>query len=89
MKEGALTFDQDAFAANGTDKGAFRLDLAKFPAAVDKLMKLVGAIKSKGDRKAAEALVKDLVDGDVVPYKIIADRVLRYPKVSFVYSLDL
>ena len=37
----------------------------------------------------AEALVKDLVDGDVVPYKIIADRVLRYPKVSFVYGLDL
>jgi hypothetical protein len=89
MKEGAITFDKDALAANGKDQGAFRLDLAKFPAAVDKLMRIVGGIKAKGDKARAEALVKELVDGDVVPHKLVAERVLRYPKVSFVYGLDL
>jgi hypothetical protein len=89
MDEGALTFDPSASAANGADKGAFVIHLEKFPAAVEKLMKVVGSIKGQADKAGAEALAKKYVDGDVVPQKLIAERYLRSPKASFVYALDL
>jgi hypothetical protein len=88
MDEGAVRFDAEAPAANGTDKGAFVLDYDKLPAAIDKLMKIVGDIKAKGDKAAAEELAKKYVDGDVVPMKLIAERLLRYPKVNFVYAVE-
>ena len=40
------------------------------------------------DREAAEALCADLVDGSAVPQALIAERVLRHPKASFVYSVE-
>ena len=89
LDEGAMTFDPNAIAANGTDKGAFTIFLEKMPAASDKLMRLVGAIKASGDKAGAEALSKKYVDGDVVPHKLITERVLRHPKASFVYAMDL
>ncbi len=89
LDEGAMTFDPNATAANGTDKGAFTILLAKMPAASDKLMKLVGAIKASGDKAGAEALSKKYVDGDAVPQKLITERLLRHPKPSFVYAMDL
>jgi len=52
-------------------------------------MKIVGRIKAAGDRKEAEALAKKYVDGDRVPHKTITERMLRYPKASFVYAVDL
>jgi len=89
LDEGAATFDPDAMAANGKDKGAFALHFDKFPAAIDKLMKISGAIKAKGDRAGAEALVKKYVDGKIVPMAIIAERSLRHPKAAFVYGFAL
>jgi hypothetical protein len=89
LDEGALTFDPNATAANGTDKGAFTIHLEKMPAASDKMMKVVGAIKASGDKAGAEALSKKYVDGDAVPQKLITERLLRHPKASFVYAMDL
>jgi hypothetical protein len=89
MDEKVLTFDPSATAANGTDKGAFSLDFDKLPAAVDKLMKVVGGLKASNDRAGAEALSQKYVDGPVVPHKLIAERALRFPQPNFVYALDL
>ena len=87
MDEGAATFDPEAMAANGKDKGAFTLHFDKFPAVAAKLMTVIGALKAKGDKAMAEHLVKKYVDGKVVPMEIIAERSLRHPKAAFVYGL--
>ncbi len=89
MDEGALRWDPAATAANGTDKGAFVVDTAKFPAAVEKLMRTVATIKATNDKAGAEALAKKYVDGAVVPHQAIVDRFLRFPKTSLVYAVDL
>ena len=89
MDEGALTFDSQAMAANGTDKGAFTIQQERMPAAVAKMMKAIGMLKATGDKDGATALASKYVDGDVVPHKLIAERYLRSPKVSFVYALDM
>jgi len=89
MDEKAITFDADATAANGTDKGAFSIHFDKLVPAIDKLMKKVGTLKATGDKASAEALAKRYVDGTVVPQKVIAERVLRFPGASFVYAFDL
>ena len=89
MDEGAITFDPQALASNGTDKGAFTIHFDALVPAIDKLMKRVGMIKATNDKAVAEALGKKYVDGDGVPQKLIAERVLRFPKPSFVYAMDL
>jgi len=86
---GAITWDASALAANGKDKGALTIHFEKLPAAIDKLMKEVGAIKASGDKAAAEAIAKKYVDGAVVPHKTITERWLRNPRPSFVYSVKL
>ena len=52
-------------------------------------MKTVAGIKARGDRAAMEDLVKRYVTGKKVPQALITERLLRYPKASFVYSVDL
>jgi len=89
LEEGALSFDPEALAANGKDKGAFQLDFERLPGAIDKLMKEAGRIKATGDRSAAEALVKRFVDSKAVPQAVIAERYLRSPKASFVFSVEM
>jgi hypothetical protein len=89
MDEGALVFDAEAMAANGTDKGAFVIKFDKLVPAVDKLMKVVGGLKAKADKNGADALAKKYVDGPRVPQKQITERVLRFPKPAFVYGIDL
>jgi hypothetical protein len=89
MDEGALAFDPEAMAANGTDKGAFVIKFDKLVPAVDKLMKVVGGLKARGDKAGAEALAKKYVDSAKVPQKQITERVLRFPKPSFVYGIDI
>jgi hypothetical protein len=88
MDEGAVVFDPEALAANGKDKGAFRVDFAKMPAAVTKLMKEVAGIKARGDKRRALELAKKYVDGTRVPQKLIEERVLRFAQPSFVYAVD-
>jgi hypothetical protein len=89
MDEGALTFDPNELAANGTDKGAFTIHYERFPAAAEKLMGVVGLIKAKNDKAAAEAMTTKYVDGDRVPQSLITERELRYPRQSFVYAVDM
>ena len=89
MDEGVVVFDPDAQAANGTDKGAFTIQYDKFPAAAEKLMKIVGRIKAQNDKAGAETLIRKYVDGSVVPQTLITERELRFPRQSFVYSIEM
>lgn len=88
LDHGALTWNPNATTANGKDKGAFHLDAAKFPAAVDEMMKVTAGIKARGDAKLAADLFAKYVDSDkIVPHGAIAERFLRIPKASFVYAV--
>jgi hypothetical protein len=89
IDEGALTWDAQAPAANANDTGAFTIHFDAMPAAAEKLMKRVAQIKATNDRAGAEDLAKRYVDGDVVPQKIIAERVQRAPRASYVYAVDM
>jgi hypothetical protein len=90
VDKGALTWDPKATAANGKDKGAFHLHPDKLVAVADDMMKLVGGIKARGDVKAVNELIKKYVDAEtVVPHKVISERLLRFPKASFVYAVSL
>jgi hypothetical protein len=85
---GALVWNPDAPAANGTDKGAFTIQLDRMVGVVDSMMGTVAGIKARGDRAAAEALLAKYVDSDtLVPHKLIVERFGRQPKVSFVYTI--
>jgi hypothetical protein len=87
IDQGALAWDAAAPAANSTDHGAFSVHYDRLPATFEKLMKTVGTIKATGDKAGAEALVARYVDGSVVPLATIAERVLRLPQSSVVYSV--
>jgi hypothetical protein len=89
LGDGVLAFDPSARAANGVDKGAFVVHFGNLPASIEKLMALVGGIKARADRAGADALVQKYVDGEVVPQKLIAERVLRFPQATLVYAVDL
>jgi hypothetical protein len=89
LDDGALVFDPAALAGNGVDRGAFTVNLERFPAAAEAMMKRVGIIKATGDRAGAEALIDRYVKGERVPLKLIAERILRFPKQSFVYALEM
>lgn len=87
MDRGVVRWDPEAMAANGTDRGAFSVDFAAFPAAARELLQLVGGIKARNERARAEEIAARYVDGDVVPQAIIAERYQRFPRTSFVYSV--
>lgn len=89
MDKGAVTFDPEAIAANGEDKGSFEFHLQKFPAAVTELMQSVGRIKATNDKKAAQQLVSQYVDAPKAPHKLITERMTKAPKASFVYAFDM
>ena len=90
IEKGALTWSDSAMAANGKDKGAFTIHPEKMVAVVDELMTLVAGIKSRGDTRAAQELFAKYVDSDkYVPHAKIAERFLRFPKASFVYSVSM
>jgi hypothetical protein len=87
---GVLAWKADEMAANGSDRGCFELDLVAWPAAVDKLAGRVLRAKGKGDKKDALAMKAAFVDGKDAWADLrgtIAERWLRAPKASFVYSL--
>src|SRR6185503_13913833 len=75
IDKGALTWDANAMAANGTDKGAFTVHTDKLVAAANDMMKEFAGIKARGDKAAAEKLIARYVDAEtVVPHKIISER---------------
>ncbi|GAC1352187.1 MAG: hypothetical protein NVSMB1_12560 [Polyangiales bacterium] len=86
---GAVTFDPNALAANGADKGALTIHFDKMAAATESMMKVVGTIKATNDAPGAEALAKKYVEGPAVPHKIISERILRLPVQTLVYAVDM
>jgi len=91
-QRGAVTWKSDETAANRSDRGCFSLHLDRFPDAVASLMSEVAQIKARGDKPRAQALVQRFVDveGDAKAlHDIIATRVRRAPKPSFVYAVRL
>lgn len=89
MDEGALSWNPDEKAANGTDQGAFVVHEDKLVLAIDAMMKQVAGIKARGNRAAAEALCRRYVDGPLLPQATIAERYLRTPKASLVYAVEM
>jgi hypothetical protein len=91
IKAGALRFEEKEKAANGKDVGCYNVDLKKMPAAIKSLMTISAGIKGRGDKAAAEQLIKQYVDalGERRAHLgRIQQRVLRAPKPTFLYSLD-
>jgi hypothetical protein len=89
LEAGAIAWDANARAANGQDVGAFVLHIERFPAAVEALMRRAAGIKARGDQADALALVRQHVEGGQARHALIAERLLRLPKVSFVYALEM
>ncbi len=90
MRAGALVWRADSTAANGRDRGCFVIDYQKIPAVIEKLMQRVGTIKAKGDVSGAKELVDSGVKKtglELIHSADIAERVRRYPKASFTYSI--
>jgi hypothetical protein len=90
FKAGALTWKKDEKAANGADQGCFELDLEKWKPTIDALAKRVLMAKGKGDKKDAEKMKADFVDAKdewAGLRDVIAERWLRAPKATFVYSV--
>lgn len=80
--EGALTFSN----------GKFDIHFDKLHGSVEKLMKLVGQIKAKGDVAAGQRLVDHYVKGKgraQVHEAYIAKELLRWPKATFLYSITI
>jgi hypothetical protein len=92
MKAGAVNWKGEELAANGTDKGCFEVDLGKWRSSVNELGKRVLMAKGKGDKKDAEAMKASFVDAKdewSTLREKIAERWLRAPKATFVYSVKL
>ena len=92
LESGALTWKAATPAANGTDKGCLEIDFTRLPASVEALERTVLEVKARGDKAGAERLKAKFVDaqGQFAALKAsIAERWLRAPKASFVYSLVL
>ena len=89
-RSGGLVWKPTEAAANGTDQGCFDVDFGKWRTTIDALAVRVLKIKGRGDRKDAEALKAAYVDDTSDWHKlrdVIAERWLRAPKASFVYSI--
>ena len=89
QRQGALTFVE---GGEGPDPGRFAVDFEKMPAAIDRLMHEVGLIKASGDVDGANALIgRHTSEAGLaaIHADLITERVLRFPKASFVYSVRL
>jgi len=92
MKAGAVSWKATETAANGKDQGCIEIDFAALPAAIESFETTVLEIKASGDKKRAEELKAQFVDAkdDFANVRsTIAERYLRAPKASFVYSVNL
>ena len=90
FKAGALSWKAEEKATNGTDVGCLEVDFAKWVPTVNTLAGRVLKAKGSGDKKGAEAMVKELVDAKDDWSKMkdtLSERWLRAPKATFVYSV--
>jgi hypothetical protein len=91
MKSKALAWRAEAMAANGKDQGCIEVDFAALPAAIKDLEAAALQIKAAGDKARAEKLSAQFVDAkdDFAKVKdTIAERWLRAPRATFVYSVN-
>jgi hypothetical protein len=92
LQSGALSWRAEEMAANGQDQGCVEVDFATLPAAIKSLETTVLQIKGAGDKARAEKLKAQFVDGKDDFAKLrqtIAERWLRAPRASFVYSVAM
>ena len=91
LKEKAAVWLPNELAANKQDKGCMNIDVSKFAKVVPKLAKVTVGLKARGDTKVAAQLKADYIDSKAskVLQATIAERWLRAPKASFVYSVKL
>ncbi|MBC7531773.1 MAG: hypothetical protein H7318_09360 [Oligoflexus sp.] len=91
LKEKAAVWLPNELAANTQDKGCMNIDVSKFAKVVPKLAKVTVGLKARGDTKVAAQLKADYIDSKVSKalQATIAERWLRAPKASFVYSVKL
>jgi hypothetical protein len=92
MKAGAIAWHPDQPAANGTDQGCIEINFDALPGAIEAFETTVLQIKAKGNKKGAEQLKADFVDAKDDFAKVrdtIAERWLRAPRASFVYSVKM
>ena len=92
MKAGAVSWKATETAANDKDQGCIEIDFGALPAAIESFETTVLEIKASGDKKRAEDLKAQFVDAkdDFANVRsTIAERYLRAPKASFVYSVNL
>lgn len=92
IEHAAVTWKANDSASNAKDKGCFEIVFDEMPRAAESLMREVAQIKSRGDRGRAQKLVDSYVDvtGEKKSlHELITERVLREPKATFVYSLQL
>jgi hypothetical protein len=92
MRAGAVSWRPEEVAANGKDRGCFRVDVARFETADVQMLKKAAGIKARADRPAAEAWVKEDVEVSGPRAQIrqaIDERMLRNPRATFVYDVEL
>jgi hypothetical protein len=92
QRGGVLEWRADELAGNARDRGCFELHDDRWQAAVAPLARQVLRIKSKGDRAAAERLLKPWIDDSEDNEwrklrALIAERWLREPRGAYVYSM--
>ncbi len=87
---GVVVWKADQKAANGTDPGCFEVNLDTWKPAVDALAARVLKIKGKADKADALAMKAAFVDGKDAWADlrgVIAERWLRAPRATMVYSV--
>jgi len=89
LESGAVRWEPDQKAANGTDKGCLEVDLDALPAAVESLSDEVFGVKGRGDLQRAKELKAAHVEGHEELFGRIADRWFRGPSSSFVYGFEI
>jgi len=90
QESGALEWKPNEPAANGKDRGCLDVHFDKWGTAVTDLTRVVAQIKARGDKPGAERLKAKWVDGEgdfKALRALIAERWLRAPRSSFVYSI--
>jgi len=92
MRGDAVRWDASATAANGKDVGCFAIDFKAFAATDRAMLHKIGGIKARAARPQAEAWVKQDVDvsgAAATLRQTITERMLRAPKATFVYDVEL
>jgi hypothetical protein len=88
---GAVVFHPKDKASNDKDEGCLEIKAEKLPKAIAGLEKKVLGIMARGDKKEAMKLREKYVDAEGAVgalRKLIAERWLRHPRATFVYSVD-